>query len=159
MKGIETLVRHQYQEGPFPVPCSEMRWKGLRRSYPAGFKDKIKNCSLLRDEMKGIETVVSNSSTCEECGCSLLRDEMKGIETRASLWDKWRNDIGSLLRDEMKGIETTWLVIWRKFLRGRCSLLRDEMKGIETAFTISIQSPGSIIVPCSEMRWKGLRPI
>ena len=141
------------------VPCSEMRWKGLRLiipyirywmtrvAFPAQRWDERDwdfyslfttfslfafFSSLLRDEMKGIETGRRHSLMRFISWSSLLRDEMKGIETRTSTrslqlhstefpaqrWDErdWDTDISfrlqfgdgmrSLLRDEMKGIET-----------------------------------------------------
>ena len=57
--------------------------------------------------MKGIETVLPFGQTGHgQDNRSLLRDEMKGIETRTLFCALSLRRRSSLLRDEMKGIET-----------------------------------------------------
>jgi len=101
--GVFRLKEHHIYKKEI-VPCSEKRWKGLRR--------------------KPTSTSVLITSVFP----ALKRDERD--------WDIW---------------------VTLRFISPRaCSLLWKEMKGIETNFW-RVTPPSSIIVPCSEKRWKGLR--
>ena len=161
MKGIETIPppMSKVKKLIIKVPCSEMRWKGLRldtsgrssRSsgtlFPAQRWDErdwdpMEHRCIRRTSTKG----------------SLLRDEMKGIETNHYCKNQNYPFHCSLLRDEMKGIETN-SDSSADSSRTPSSLLRDEMKGIETGLLLSLRAILLPKVPCSEMRWKGLRQI